>query len=134
MDKISSVIASAALAVGLAACGGGGDDDPETVDASVSIDAGSGISGDRQIGSLTPAEQQAFCEYMIATEGGPGSVHECDGLTLTASTVENCVADFVNLGDCTATVAQAEACAEAIGMTPCGSLDVCDPLFACAGN
>lgn len=103
MKTISILAASAALL--LCACGGSD---------------GSGVDGGKALISLSAGEQMDLCEYIVAS--GPSEPVDCgDGVTAEPTTVSECVADFSDFtADCTATVAQAEACAEAIGADPCG--------------
>ena len=105
----------------LAACGG--DDG----------DSASGVDGNKPVVSMSTSEKQSFCEWAIATQGGAGTVHECDGFTITVQTVAECVADLADFtANCQATVAQGEACVSAIASSPCmlGS-SACDAIFAC---
>jgi hypothetical protein len=107
------------LILGAVACGGGGG-------------GSSGVSGSKQLGQLDMSEWQTLCEYIVEVEGGEGKVTECgDGVTVTTTTVAECVADAPTFMGCTATVANAEACAEAIGADPCAGSAACEPIFAC---
>ncbi len=103
-------------ALALAACGGGG---------------GSGLDGNKALGSLTSAELMELCEYVA--EAGPQETVDCgDGVTVGPTTAAECAMDPFPT-DCTATVDDAEACADAIGDDPCNAFEseACAPIFAC---
>jgi hypothetical protein len=108
----------------LVACGG--DDD-------VGDGGNSGVDGNKAIVSMTEAERTSFCEWAIATQGGAGTVHQCDGFTLTVQSVADCVADFGDfVASCAATVSQGEACVSAISAMPCmPATTACEAIFAC---
>lgn len=95
----------------------------------------SGVDSSKQIKDLSADEIMAECEWGVATQGGAGHTTMCgEGAEVTTSTVAECVAE-VNAykANCTATVAQLEACTEAIADNPCelgGS--ACTAIFACA--
>jgi len=79
-------------ALALIACGG--DDDG---------DGGSGDDGSKTIVSMSESENTSFCEWAIGQQGGAGTVHQCDGFTLTVQSVAECVADFADFSaSCTA--------------------------------
>jgi hypothetical protein len=109
----------AGLVLSLAACGDGDKD--------------SGVDGNKTIVTMTDAEKNDFCEWAIATQGGAGTVHQCDGFTLTVQTVAECVADFADfMANCSATVSQGEACVNAIAAAPCmPATTACEAIFAC---
>lgn len=120
MRNPARVVSGLALSLAaLVACGG--DDDVEA--------DGSGLDGSQPVSSLSADERMRFCEWAIAEQGGAGTVHQCDTFTLT---VQMCVDQFASvLTSCTATVAQAEACVDAVAAMPCGQATACAPLDAC---
>ncbi|NUP06806.1 MAG: hypothetical protein HOW73_12200 [Polyangiaceae bacterium] len=91
------------------------------------------VANDATIGSLTAEDQRTFCEWLIAEEGGPGTVKEGDGFTITVGTVDGCVSDFDALDPgCTATVAQGETCIVQFAADLCAvDLPACAELNAC---
>ncbi len=123
MHIITKIISGVALSLALVACGG--DDDVG--------DGGSGVDGSKTIVSMSESEKTSFCEWAIATQGGAGTVHQCDGFTLTVQSVAECVADFADFqASCAATVAQGEACVSAIAAMPCmPATTACEAIFAC---
>jgi hypothetical protein len=103
----------------LFACGGGG---------------GSGLDSDKRLSELTEAELLDLCEYII--DEGPSEPVECDdGVTYTPQTAAECAEDAFP-ESCTATVANAEACAEAIGEDVCTAFEDsrCAWIFECIGE
>jgi hypothetical protein len=93
-------------------------------------DGGTGLDSNKALGTLTTAELTDLCEYVV--DQYPSEPVDCDGTEVEPPTVQECVDDpFPE--DCTATVGQAEACAEALGADPCAmSLpEACAPLFEC---
>jgi len=108
-----------------AAAGCSGGDDGGT---------GSGVDGSKSVASLSASEQQDLCEFTVDVEDGPRTV-QCDGFTVDIDDVAACVASLGEVpASCTATVADAEACALAIGDDPCHfDSPACQPFFACAG-
>ena len=94
---------------------------------------GSGLDGSQTVVGLSAGDKQTFCTWAIQSQGGAGTVHECEGFTLTVQTVAECVADFDQFSaTCTATVDQAEACISAISSNPCDpATTACDAIFAC---
>lgn len=110
-----------ALAAVAAACGGGDD--------------GAGIDRDKPITELTGDEIVAFCEWAVDAQGGAGSEYECDGVTFTVPTVDEC-AQGVSAPDACSTVTygELEACYEAFAADPCtgfGSPE-CAELIECS--
>jgi hypothetical protein len=108
----------------VAACGGGSD--------------GSGVDGSKTLVSLSASEQQDLCEYVVAAQGGEGHVEDCgNGTTFETGTVAECVADFGDFtAGCTATVSDAEGCADALS-DPCNldSLpEPCSFLVECSAS
>jgi hypothetical protein len=96
---LSPLVATAAL---LIACGG---------------DAGSGVSGDKELIALTDPEAAQVCGYLADVLGAARMV-TCGGVTITISPVEAaaCTAAFVafrtEAPTCGAKVADAERCVE----------------------
>lgn len=117
---IAATIVAGPLAV--AACGGddGGGDT-------------SGVDGNKTIITMSAGEKETFCSWAIEKQGGPGSTTQCEGFTITTQTVAECVTDFGSFSTgCTATVAQAEACVNALATDACtGGGQACAAIFAC---
>lgn len=120
MQIHTSLITGLALSLALVACGG--DDD-----------GGSGVDGSKTIVSMSASERMSFCEWAIATQGGAGTVHQCEGFTLTVQSVADCAAGFGDfVASCAATVSQGEACVAAIAAMPCmPATAACEAVFAC---
>ena len=88
---------------------------------------------DKAMTDLNGNEQEAFCEYMVGIQGGPGE-YQCDeSLSMTIPTVEECLGqDFsTEFGSCT--VGTTKACFSATTNDPCAlfSTPACEPMFAC---
>src|SRR5262245_18270910 len=99
-----------------------------------SSSSGSGIDSTKKITELTSSERQQLCEYMVEAEGGAHSKMCGDGLTITVKSATECSAGLSTLSaSCTATVDNAEACAEAAGDDLCNlvSSQACAFLFQC---
>jgi hypothetical protein len=111
-----------ALFATLAACSGGDGADS------------SGLSSSSQIGSLSTEERTTLCEWSVDIQGGEGNVTECpDNVTVTVSTVADCVADSSAYDECDLTVGDVEECSRANADDPCGALGspACAPLVEC---
>ena len=95
------VVMLGALAIGCSSSSGGGGT------------GASGVASGKRLDSLTDAEKGTLCDWEAAKFGGYGMVMDCGGgVTLTADASQaECVADWFTT--CTATVGQAEACANA---------------------
>jgi hypothetical protein len=107
----------------LAACG----------DSSAS---GSGVSGNKKLTQLTATEREDLCNYNFEVGGGV-QVETCQGDSVRTQTVAQCAASLAQVSDsCTATVSNAEACAEATGNGLCEALlsPKCMFLFTCGGR
>jgi len=129
---ISKWIASACVCASLAiGCGGGS--------------GGSGVDGTLELVELEADEVSDLCGYVIDQLGPTREIACPDGtLTIEAQTQAECEADFDTLPlTCTATVSNAEACAEAIGGLSDDELcsgdalpAACAPLFSasCSGQ
>jgi hypothetical protein len=123
------VVAVFLVAGGAAACGGGG----------------SGISGDKELVSLSAGEINTLCEYLIKVEGPERRVDCGNGISITVGrgTVADCVSTFQDgLGQfpsCDATVDDAESCSEDFGDLTDAELcsdptllpRSCEPLISC---
>ncbi len=95
--------------------------------------SGSGIESTKKLTELGSTERQQLCEYMVEAEGG---VHSkmCDGFTITAQSASECTTGLGSIAaSCTATVDDAEACAEAAGDDLCNLLSSpsCSFLLQC---
>ena len=103
-------LASAFLCTALMYCGGGGS-------------GGSGVDGSAAVGDLSTAEATDLCEYVITLQPARSVTCTIDGTSTTIdfgtaaaevdAEVADCVTAFSDAVDCTATVDQAESCAEA---------------------
>jgi 1,6-anhydro-N-acetylmuramate kinase len=108
---------------------------------------GSGVSGDKTLVSLSDAELTKLCEYTVKQDG-PERTIDCGGglrVTVGGKTVAECVTDLQDNLDqfpsCSATVADAEACAEDFADFTdeelCSSATPlprsCEPLLSCGG-
>ena len=122
---ISKWIASAFLCLAVA-CGGGS--------------GGSGVDGSLELADLDPDEVSDVCAYIIA-ELGPTREIDCGGgqtLTIEAQSQADCEDEYDTLpATCTATVSNAEGCAEALaGLSDeelCGDTAIpaaCAPFFS----
>lgn len=115
------------LALVLIGCGGNGEGD------------GSGIDGDTPVIQLTADQRNALCDYAVEAAGPPRTVTcEQGSFTLGGWTTEEClldVPDAIENPNCTATVAQYEACIDN-GATydPCVNLTppACIEIFTTA--
>jgi len=103
-----------------------------TIGCSSSSGSGSGVTGTKKLTELSTTEQDQLCAYSVDIEGGPRTVSCSDG-DVTIDDKATCVASFDSLGaQCTATVDDAEACAEAMAKDPCNfTIDACTALFTC---
>lgn len=133
-------LASAFLCTALMYCGGGGS-------------GGSGVDDGAAVGELSAAEAADLCEYLITLQPVRTVTCDVDGQTVTvelgtpaaevAAEVDSCVEDLTAATSCTATVGQAEACAEgnADQIADLSDAEICDivaggpepaPIAACA--
>lgn len=95
---------------------------------------GSGLDSGKALGTLTASEMTTLCEYIVEqfpsepVECGPDDVYE-------PQTVAECAEDTFP-ETCTATVNDAEACAEALGADVCSDTfpAACANLFECFGQ
>lgn len=102
-------LASAFLCTGLMYCGGGGS-------------GGSGVDGSAAVGDLSTAEAEDLCDYLASLQNPRTVTCTVDGQTTTielgiaddelADAIDECVDELSAIPDCTATVDQAESCAE----------------------
>ncbi|MEO8699853.1 MAG: hypothetical protein ABI867_07405 [Kofleriaceae bacterium] len=99
------------------ACGGG--------------EGGGGVDEDKTIGSLTADEVADVCDFVA--DVFPARTVTCDGQSQTiGTTAAECISDFQE-SECTATVGDAEDCAEALGDLSDDELcNLSDPPAACA--
>lgn len=105
--RLASILLSCSF---LAACGG--DDGPAD---------SSGVDGDKAITDLTASEVSAVCEWGVEVSGGEGYTEDCGDFDYTVETVAECEAGYASIpAACsTVTVAELEACIEAVGADPC---------------
>jgi len=99
---------------------------------------GSGLEGTKKVVDLSASEQGDLCDYTSEVEGGYGASKMCgDGITITVKPRAECVANLeAVVAGCTATVADVEACAEAVGEDLCKLLSEpkCGFLVQCTGG
>jgi hypothetical protein len=95
----------------------------------------SGVDSGKQLKDLTASEVMAECEWGVEAQGGAGHMTTCgDNIVVTVDTVAECVAEVNQYKTaCTATVAQLEACTDALADNPCDfATSACTAIFACA--
>jgi hypothetical protein len=112
------VVMLGAFAIGCGSSGGGGGGN-----------GASGVPSGKRLDALTDAEKGMFCDWTNAKLGGYGMSMDCGGFTLDADASQaDCVSSAFT--SCAATVAQAEACANAVS---CSNLvpSQCAPLANC---
>jgi len=76
-----------------------------------------------------------LCVWSIDIQGGENQETVCeDGSSISTGTVDECTSSFSGGIVCDVTVAEAEACLEAVGADPCNAFSsvACEPLFSCA--
>jgi hypothetical protein len=97
-----------------------------------SSSSGSGVTASKKLIELSASEQDKLCTYTVDIEGGPHTVTCSDG-PITVDDKATCIANFSGLGaQCTATVDDAEGCAEAMGKDPCNfDFNACTALISC---
>ncbi|HEY5950152.1 MAG TPA: hypothetical protein VIV40_31870 [Kofleriaceae bacterium] len=96
--------------------------------------SGSGVDTTKKLNQLSGDERQQLCEYMVEAEGGVHSKMCGDGLNITVQSATECTSSLATFSaSCTATVDNAEACAEAAGDDLCNLLSsqACSFLFQC---
>ena len=97
--------------------------------------SGSGVEPTKKLTTLDANERQQLCEYMVEAEGGVHSKTCGDGLTISVKSAADCANSLTAFNaSCTATVDNAESCAEAAGDDLCNlvSSPSCTFLFQCA--
>ncbi len=96
--------------------------------------SGSGVDAGKKLIELTASERQQVCAYMVEAEGGVHSKMCGDGLTITVKSAAECTTSVAAFSTtCTATVDNAETCAEAAGDDLCNLLSspACSFLLQC---
>jgi hypothetical protein len=105
--------------------GCGGDDGGDT----------SGVDQAKPITDLSTSEVTTFCQWSIDVQGGAGHETDCgDGVTVTVNTQAECEAEYAQIptGCSTVTVAEMEACVDALAAEPCNfEASACAEYFAC---
>ncbi|MCA9678017.1 MAG: hypothetical protein H6709_18270 [Kofleriaceae bacterium] len=96
-------------------------------------DTASGVPGDTKLAEMSTSEATDFCEWGIDAQGGAGAMHVCGDVTIYVQSVADCVSSFGTFpSDCAATVAQGEACIDALAADPCDlQAAACAPVYAC---
>jgi hypothetical protein len=96
----------------------------------------SGVDSGKLVVTLSDAEIDDLCNYVIDKQGG-ARTEECDdgkGGTFTVEfpDFDGCVDDLLSyLDDCTATVRQEEECSEKLGDDPCSDPNACHAADDC---
>jgi len=81
---------------------------------------GSGVDGDTKAADLTTEQATDVCDYTAQLFGGYGAQATCGNSQVFIRSREACIADLGRyLDSCPVTVAQIEACAEAVGTNLC---------------
>jgi hypothetical protein len=122
------IVAAAFLGAGLAAACGS---------------SGSGVSGGKALGSLSDAEIDDLCAYVVDVQGPPRTIGCAGDLRVTVGTLtrEDCADEtrlIRELAGCTATVDDAESCREDLADLTDEDLcsdavpTSCVAVFACA--
>lgn len=96
-------------------------------------DSGSGVTGTKKLTELDASERDKLCAYVISVEGSARS-QMCGPITITSQTSAECTSAFAAAdASCTATVDNAEGCAEATSDDLCKLLSSsdCIALAAC---
>ena len=95
-------------------------------------DDSSGVDGSKKLADLSLSEMGDLCDYTSDVEGGYGASKMCgDGFSISVQSREACIAQLeATVAGCTATVDNAEACAEAIGEDLCKLLSEPKCAFA----
>lgn len=96
--------------------------------------SGSGVDSTKKLTELSTTERQQVCDYMVQAEGGVHSKTCGDGITINVKSAADCTTSLAGFkSSCTATVDNAEACAEAAGDDLCNLLSspACSFLFQC---
>ena len=94
----------------------------------------SGVDPNKRLLSLSSSEEGSLCNYGVSVEAGPRTVTCSDGSTTSVASQSACVASFSQLSaSCSATVADAESCYQAIGADPCngGGSSACLNYLLC---
>ncbi len=83
---------------------------------------GSGVNGSAELGTLSSADTESLCDYLVTLEEVRTVTCMVDGQTITITfgtpdaevdaEVDECVAELATIPSCNATVDEAEACAE----------------------
>src|SRR5262249_5874770 len=97
--------------------------------------SGSGVDSTKKLTALSTSERQKLCDYMVEAEGGVHSKMCGNGLTITVKGASECTTNFAALSaTCTATVDNAETCAEAGGEDLCNLVTspACSFLIQCS--
>jgi len=94
--------------------------------------SGSGVSSSKLLVDLSVSEEDDLCNYIVDVEDAPRTVTCSDGSTVTLEESTDC--DFSGFTtSCTATVGDAEDCAQALGNDPCNpDLSACIEIIQCA--
>jgi len=98
----------------------------------------SGVDGSKRLLDLSATEQGDVCDYTSDVQGGYGSSKVCgDGITLSVKQRGDCIANLeATVAGCAATVADLEACSEAVGEDLCKFLSEpkCAFLLQCSSD
>jgi hypothetical protein len=96
--------------------------------------SGSGLTATKRLTALTGDEEQMLCGYDVEVENGPRTASCSDGTTVDVHGLADCLNDFDAISaSCTATVADAESCFEALAKDECNpDISKCAALLQCA--
>jgi hypothetical protein len=103
------------------------------VAAACSSTNGSGVTETKKLNQLSAGERDKLCAYRVDVEQAPRTVTCGTNPSVTLKDKASCVAGLASITlSCEATVANAEACYQAIADDPCAfGVGTCTPLFSC---
>jgi hypothetical protein len=94
----------------------------------------SGVDGDKRVAQLDSDELHQFCEWVVDIKNATDT-SVCDfedGPPREPRTVEGCLEELAMLApSCPGTVEQAEACLNALKISPCDPVPQCRPFEDC---
>jgi hypothetical protein len=97
----------------------GSDSGPAGQCTTPTTTATSGVTGTKQLGSLTAGEKTMICDWAAGRYGGYGCKHTCDGGVSTTFSADASTCSAKIKPGCTATVAQLEECYGVDSADPC---------------
>ena len=122
MQRLPSLVLLVAAAVAIA-----------VVPGACSSTNGSGVTSTKKLNQLSADERDELCAYRVEVEQAPRTVTCGTNPSVTLKDKASCVAGLASVTiQCEATVANAEACYQAIADDPCAfGVGTCTPLFTC---